>query len=532
MLLLSHCQEEFTTSPVHTSNDITQTESSSQIPFESSSALVSPSESSTGIIESSLEESSSEISSSSEPPVIDPPESSTQSSSSNEPLPFEDSSEQNSSDATLHFSIFNNNFNDGDANLTDSFLCSQGDIDITDGAISVSNTAGGCFKLEFTEPVKMSNFVNGSLEFDLKVSQTSEYAIVQIWCETGPVLVDLTKYARMNGNWETISIPFEDFPEINMFKISVPLTLLYLDNFLIDNIKYNTENNSTEYTSESSNDQNSGPGDDEFDIKVMSLNVKNIYEPADAINSWDNRKLIVRNMIAQLQLNIFGIQEAEIGIQDVDLAMGTSYNYFSIGEESNNLGKTNSIFYDKNLYEMDGDNSGAYWITYDDRGYTQGANFIGLDEEVITFVRLKHKESDQYLYVYNTNIYLGETWDIDYALETLAKFINERKYTDDPYIILGTFEQTEECIYDYLYDEVDGIDSYRVIKPEYYMDGTNHAFSGSLLAGGLKSDKIIVSENPEDVEVLSAEIVTYNEFNKFPSDHFPVISSLRFKVTD
>ncbi len=527
MLLLSHCQEEFATSPTHSSNDITQLSSSSQV----SPIFISSIESSSSNVESSVQESSSELSSSSDAPVVEPPISSSEfSSSSKESLTFESSSIQNSSSTTLQFSIFKNNFNDGDVNLTGSFLCSHGDIDVIDGAISVSNTSGGCFKLEFTEPVKMSNFVNGSLEFDLKVSQAPENAIVQIWCESGPVLVDLTKYAQMDGSWETISIPFEDFPNINMFKVSVPFTVLYLDNFMIDNIIYITENKSSKYINESLSGQNSRPQDDEFDIKVMSLNVKNIYEAADAINSWDNRKLIVRNMIAKLQLNIFGIQEAEIGIQDVDIAMGTSYNYFSIGEETNNLGKTNTIYYDKNLYEMDSDNSGAFWITYDNNGYNQGANFIGLDEEVITFVRLKHKETGQHLYVYNTNIYLGETWDIDFALETLADFIENRSHSEDPYIILGTFEQTEECMYDYLYDEIDGIDSYRVIKPEYYMDGTNHAFSGSLLAGGLKSDKIIVSEDSEDVTVLSGEIVTYNEYNKFPSDHFPVVSSLRFKI--
>ena len=68
-------------------------------------------------------------------------------------------------------------------------------------------------------------------------------------------------------------------------------------------------------------------------------------------------------------------------------------------------------------------------------------------------------------------------------------------------------------------------DSFRMLHPQKKDVGTYHGYLGN--TQGDKIDSIFV---PPATEVLQASIVRTSANDRYPSDHFPVTATLRFKI--
>ena len=68
-------------------------------------------------------------------------------------------------------------------------------------------------------------------------------------------------------------------------------------------------------------------------------------------------------------------------------------------------------------------------------------------------------------------------------------------------------------------------DSFRMLHPQKKDVGTYHGYKGN--TQGDKIDSIFV---PPTTEVSEASIIRTSSNDRYPSDHFPVTASLRFKI--
>ena len=66
-------------------------------------------------------------------------------------------------------------------------------------------------------------------------------------------------------------------------------------------------------------------------------------------------------------------------------------------------------------------------------------------------------------------------------------------------------------------------DTFRVVHPTADNVGTAHGFNGG--TGGNKIDYVFV---PPKQKVVGASIIHYNVDGRYPSDHFPVVATVRF----
>ena len=113
-------------------------------------------------------------------------------------------------------------------------------------------------------------------------------------------------------------------------------------------------------------------------------------------------------------------------------------------------------------------------------------------------------------------------------MRLLADKIASRN-SKDPFILIGDFNmKINNTAMQYLEQDGDKNASasmsnvWQLIYPGKCQTGTYHKFSGSTACA--KIDHISISKS---AEALDAKIDTYEENGHYPSDHFPVIATIR-----
>jgi len=104
-------------------------------------------------------------------------------------------------------------------------------------------------------------------------------------------------------------------------------------------------------------------------------------------------------------------------------------------------------------------------------------------------------------------------------------------FRDEPVIVTGDFNAGEDNpAIRALLEGADGapgrfVDTFRVLHPDAAPAGTFTAFRPDRIDGP-KIDYVMVEPG---TEVLSAEIIRTSRDGRFPSDHFPVVASVRIR---
>jgi endonuclease/exonuclease/phosphatase family metal-dependent hydrolase len=256
-------------------------------------------------------------------------------------------------------------------------------------------------------------------------------------------------------------------------------------------------------------------------IKVMTYNIRCGYcEKPDDINNWAKRKFLVAYMIKTQDPDLIGLQEAE-QFQITDLVkMLDNYDFYGLGrDDGKKKGESAAILYKKDKFKPE--KKQTLWLSK-----TPGKVSRGWDaalNRTVTIVRLMDLKSSKEFYFFNTHLdHIGEI-----ARRESSKLLVDQieRLKNNPVILTGDFNFTEST------------EGYKIITSSLHdagkisqtkSTGGNISFNGfgKQIIPDNKIDFIFVNDK---MEVLSHEIdmTTYNGL--YPSDHYPVISVIKFK---
>ena len=251
----------------------------------------------------------------------------------------------------------------------------------------------------------------------------------------------------------------------------------------------------------------------------MSYNLR--YASESAPNAWSTRRPLMARLIAAQHPDIFGTQEGLYG-QLEDLASDLpGYEWIGLGRDGGSRGEFMAIFYRRDRFAPIGFDH--FWLS-DTPEVIGSATWGHSNRRMVTWVRFRERASGREFLVWNTHF----DHEVETARQKAAALVRDRLAKADaavPVILTGDFNcgAGRSRAYDILTGEAhladawlmagervnEGLDTFNDFKP-----ATHH---------GERIDWILVRGVSA---VARAEIVTFGENGRYPSDHFPVVVDL------
>jgi endonuclease/exonuclease/phosphatase family metal-dependent hydrolase len=276
------------------------------------------------------------------------------------------------------------------------------------------------------------------------------------------------------------------------------------------------------------------------DVELASFNIR-YGTAADGENSWEHRRAMVTGLLAELDADIVGLQEAlRFQLDELGEAL-PGYVEIGVGRDDGaTRGEYSALLVKAERFAVG--ECGTFWLsdTPAEPGSKSWGNGI---TRVCTWARLVEKESGRGLYVFNCHLDHQSQASRERAVELIAARVAERTHDAEPVVVMGDFNAGEgNAAVAYLrgergraseagawpgHEPVESprlVDTFRAVHPEATEVGT---FSGFRLGatGGEKIDHILVSGG---VEVLDAGIDRTSAEGRYPSDHFLVRARVRY----
>ncbi len=257
-------------------------------------------------------------------------------------------------------------------------------------------------------------------------------------------------------------------------------------------------------------------------IAVMTFNLR--YASSSGPNAWPDRFPVMRDCIRESQPDLIGTQEG-LYSQLKDLAGALpEYQWIGLGRDGGSHGEFMAIFYRSDrLVPLEYDH---FWLS--DTPEVIGSSTWGnSNRRMVTWVKFRDRRSDVTFYFWNTHF----DHQIQEARLKSAQLVLERVHalkTDLPVVLVGDFNAVagRNPAYDVL------------IAPEGFTDtwdaagthlgeivNTFHNFRGPT-PGDSRIDWILM-RGPVSCDDI--QIVTCHRESQYPSDHFPVKATLRWK---
>jgi endonuclease/exonuclease/phosphatase family metal-dependent hydrolase len=263
-------------------------------------------------------------------------------------------------------------------------------------------------------------------------------------------------------------------------------------------------------------------------VKVMTFNIRVGAAFWDGGNRWGARKDIVVDTISDKSPDVFGLQEALDYQMEYIQQQLPQYGHYSVGRENGkDQGEACSIFYNKERYQLA--DQGTFWLS----GNPEKAgskNFGDVFPRICTWVKLTDKRERTSFYAYNVHMSLSQSSRMK-AVKIISERIAQRG-TNDPFVVMGDFNmKMDNSAMEYLCtkegdNQEPMVNAWTCTKAGEEKLGTCSGFRGKV--NGSKIDHIIT--NPQ-TKILDIEI-DHNHLNgRYPSDHYPVVATLRFAET-
>jgi len=258
--------------------------------------------------------------------------------------------------------------------------------------------------------------------------------------------------------------------------------------------------------------------------RVMTFNIR--YGTADdGANSWEYRKEIVFDRLAEYAGDVVSLQEAlDFQLRQIARAL-PQYDTVAVGrDDGKRAGEMCPILFRTDRFQLA--DSGTFWFS--NSPWKPSMHWGNQIPRICTWVRLNETASGSSFYVYNLHLDHQSQVSRRKSAELLAKEIANRP-TDDPFIVMGDFnmEITNPAM---LYLQKIGIrspyprlvDTWEVLYPDIDRPGTFNGFERNL--NGPNIDHILV---PDDTEIVEVAIDRRAAAGRYPSDHFPVHAEIR-----
>ena len=266
-----------------------------------------------------------------------------------------------------------------------------------------------------------------------------------------------------------------------------------------------------------------------FEIDALSFNIR-FDNPKDGENAWPNRKEMVGQWVKSESPDVIGLQEALRHQIDDIKKVATAYSEYGVGrDDGKSRGEHCTILYLKKRFSLDKSDCGTFWFS-DTPEKIASKSWGNEIPRICTWARFIEKKTDKGFYVYNVHYDHRSQPSRLGASELIIQRISKRKRSNDPIILMGDFNASENnpAIKIFKDEPLNLVDTFRVVKPDEKMVKTFHGFRGGSFSGG-KIDHVFML--PKMGKVSSAEIVRFNKEKRYLSDHYPVRAKLSF-ITD
>ena len=261
-------------------------------------------------------------------------------------------------------------------------------------------------------------------------------------------------------------------------------------------------------------------------VKAMTFNIRVGTAWWDGANRWSKRRQNVVETIKRNSADIIGLQEAlDFQLEHIQQALPQYSTYAAGRNNGRQKGEACPIFYRKDRFRLA--DSGTFWFsdTPDVPGTKDWGN---IPPRICSWVRLRDKASGKGFYVYNLHLDNLSQRSRAKSVRLLASRIAARK-TKDPFIVMGDFNMELDNPAMKFLQKIENqgpyptmVDAWSSIYPGDSSIGTRHNFSGR--SSGPKIDHIPISW---DARALAVNIDRRGLNGRYPSDHFPVIATIR-----
>lgn len=262
-------------------------------------------------------------------------------------------------------------------------------------------------------------------------------------------------------------------------------------------------------------------------LKVMSFNIR-VGTAADGPNNWPLRKDMVFKVFEKQDADLVGLQE-DLQFQ-ISAIMDAVPGYKRIGvgaRDGKADGEFCAILYRSATLAVE--DSGTFWLS--DKPETPGSMTWGNDHpRVVTWGRFRVKATGYEFYLYNTHFDHASQNARERSARALMASIDKRK-PNAAFLMMGDLNvQEDNPVTRYFKDnaKLDGFDNpiklfdtFRVLHPTEPNARTAHGFGGAI--AGDKIDYIYMATK----EVVGASIDRYNEGGRYPSDHYPIVATVK-----
>ncbi|MBW4079873.1 discoidin domain-containing protein [Paenibacillus sp. S150] len=269
-------------------------------------------------------------------------------------------------------------------------------------------------------------------------------------------------------------------------------------------------------------------GSDEYNVKLMSFNIRNLHGDDGTVNSWDNRKGRAVNVINGFGPDIIGMQEAfQTQIDYFISNLNNSYASIGVSRFGNTTDEYSNIMYRTDKFTVL--ESGQFWLSDTPDVPGSYSSYDSTWPRVATWAKFQAKgNSRAVFYYFNTHFSLVEA-----AKQQSANLIIDRikKYvTADnvPVFIGGDLNSSETTAAYSIIQNSDFEDTWVQAGKTWTDDSTGHGWTDET---DIPNEHIDWIFHRNGIRINSIAIDRYSENGLYPSDHYPVELNMDIPLT-
>lgn len=256
------------------------------------------------------------------------------------------------------------------------------------------------------------------------------------------------------------------------------------------------------------------------ELKIMSYNIR-LDVASDGENRWELRKDKVAGLMNYYEADFIGAQEVQHHQLQYLLQQLKEYAYIGVGrDDGEEDGEYSCIFYKKNKFEPI--KQSTFWLSA-----TCDSVSFGWDaacRRVCTYGLFREKATQKIFWVFNTHLdHVGQTARIE-SVKLITKKINELNTKNYPVIFMGDLNsRPEDAPVQHLNTVLQNTRTNSI--QAYGPADTWNAFKFNTRPNGCID--YIFTSGGKQVNVLKFATITDSYDMKYPSDHFPVMATIK-----
>jgi len=258
-------------------------------------------------------------------------------------------------------------------------------------------------------------------------------------------------------------------------------------------------------------------------LRVVTFNLR--FASDKKPNSWAERRPVMRACIEEMAPDVMGTQEGVYPqLQDIAADL-TDYAWIGLGRDGGSRGEFMAIFYRKaRLEPLEFDH---FWLS-DTPNVIASTNWGNTNRRMTTWVRFRERASGREFYVFNTHLDHALRLAREKGALLIRHRVQEVATNNLPVLLIGDFnaEPGKEKTYELFLEGKFFADTLHTARTRRNDDlDTFHNFNGAR-KGTFRIDWILTRGS---WECDANEVVIFLRDGQFPSDHHPVLASLRLR---